>query len=109
MLIELHEKITIPSLLNNAEAWHLTINDNRDLEQIEVGSLKHLFNLPTRTPTPGIIFTLGTLYTDIRIKKKQLIFLHRILSRDTRHWTYQALQTLKNLNIGWYSEIQKTL
>ena len=109
VLIELHEKITIPSLLNNAEAWDLTISDNRDLEKIEISSLKHLFDLPTRTPTPAIVFALGTLYTDIRIKKKQLIFLHRILSRDTNHWTYQALQTLKNLNLGWYKEIQNTL
>ena len=109
VLLELHEKITIPSLLNNAEAWDMTISDFKDLEQIEIGSLKHLFNLPTRTPTPAIVFVFGTLYTDVRLKKKQLIFLHRILSRDINHWTYQALQTLKNLNLGWYKEIQNTL
>lgn len=109
VLLELHEKITIPSLLNNAEAWDLLISDYRELEQIEISSLKYLFNLPTRTPTPGIIFALGTLYTEIRIHKKQLIFLHRILTRDVNHWTSQALKSLQVLNIGWYKEIINTL
>ena len=109
VLLNLHEKITIPSLLNNAEAWELTITDLKDLEQIEIGSLKHLFNLPLRTPTTAIVFTLGTLYTNIRIHKKQLIYLHRILNREPNHWTNEMLQTLAELNIGWSKEIKKTL
>ena len=109
VILDLHEKITIPSLLNNAEAWELTLTDLKDIEQIEINSLKNLFNLPVRTPTNAVVFTLGTLYTDIRIHRKQLIYLHRILNRETDHWTNKMLQTLAELNIGWYKEIKKTL
>ena len=109
VLLDLHEKITIPSLLNNAEAWELTLTDLKEIEQIEINSLKSLFNLPIRTPTTAIIFTLGTLYTDIRIHKKQLIYLHRILNRDQSHWTVNMLQTLADLNLGWYKGIKNTL
>ena len=109
VLLDLHEKITIPSLLNNAEAWELTLTDLRELERIEINSIKSLFNLPIHTPTPAIIFTVGTLYTDIRIHKKQLIYLHRILNRDHSHWTVNMLQTLADLNLGWYKGIKHTL
>ena len=109
VLLELHEKITIPSLLNNAEAWELTISDYKQLKQIEITSLKNLFNLPVRTPTPAIVFTLGTLFTETRLHKKQLMYLHRILNKDGSHWTLKMLQTLANLNIGWYRGIKDIL
>ena len=109
VLLDLHEKITIPSLLNNAEAWELTITDLKEIEQIEITSLKNLFNLPTHTPTSAVVFTLGTLYTEIRIHRKQLIYLHRILNRENEHWTIKILQTLGDLNIGWHKAIKTIL
>ena len=109
VLLNLHEKVTIPGLLNNAEAWELTTTDMKEIEQIEINSLKNLFNLPTRTPTTAVVFTLGTLYTDIRIHRKQLIYLHRILNRERDHWTCKMLETLVELNVGWYKQIKKTL
>ena len=66
-----------------------------------------MFDLPVKTPTPAIIHTLGLLQTKIRIEKKQLIYFHRILTRDKEHWTAKALQTLGDLNIGWFKQINK--
>ena len=109
VLLELHERINVPTLLSNAEAWVLSKGDQKDLEQIEVNSLKNLFDLPVRTPTPAIIHTLGALQTTIRVDKKQLLYLHRLLTRENNHWTARALQTLKDLNLGWYSQIKSTL
>ena len=109
ILLELHERITIPTLLNNAEAWVLKAYEIKELEQIERNCIKSLFNLPTRTPTPAIIYTLGLLYTNIRIEKKQLIYLHRILNRKEDHWTKKTLNTLKELKTGWYNNMIKIL
>ena len=106
VLLDLHEKITIPSLLNNAEAWELTLTDLKEIEQVEINSLKNLFNLPAHTPTSAVIFTLGTMYTEIRIHKKQLIYLQRILNRESNHWTNKMLQTLAELDIGWHRTIK---
>ena len=100
VLLELHERINIPTLLSNAEAWDLTKCDLNEVEKIEIGSLKNLFDLPAGTPTLAIIHTLGILQTKIRIDKKQLIYLHRILTRGNDHWTQKALKTLQDLNIN---------
>ena len=68
-----------------------------------------MFSLPIHTPTPGIIYTLGTLYSSIRIDQRRLIYLHKILNRELTHWTRETLESLKKLNIGWYKGIQQTL
>ena len=36
VLLELHERITIPGLLNNAEAWVLNKTESDELERIEI-------------------------------------------------------------------------
>ena len=87
----------------------MTKSDLTEVEKIEIGTLKNLFDLPIRTPTPAIFYTLGILQTKIRIDKKQLIYLHRILIRDNNHWTQKALKTIEDLNIGWYKQIKSTL
>ena len=95
VLLELHERINIAGLLNNTEAWNLSIGDRTEIEKIEVNSLRNLFDLPIRTPTPAITYMFGTLRTNIRIDKKQLLYLYRLLSRGDDHWTTKALQILK--------------
>ena len=109
VLIELHDKINIPSLLNNAETWDLLLSEQKALEQMEIQSIKVLFDLPTKTPTPAIIHSLGIPYTSMRIDKKQLLYLHRILNRDPTHWTVQMLKVLGDLNIGRYKKIRTSL
>ena len=83
VLLELHEKISIPTLLNNAESWDLLIGEQKDLQQIEIANIKCLFNLPTKTPTPAILHSLDIPYTNDRIAKKQLLYLHHLLNSGT--------------------------
>ena len=109
VLLELHEKVNIPSLLANAEAWTLLKSEETDIERAEVQCLKNLFDLPIKTPTPAILFTFGILYTSTRVDQKKLIYLHKILTRDPSHWTRKSLETLKISNIGWYKGICQTL
>ena len=109
VLLELHERITIPTLLNNAESWILNKTEVDELERIEIQALKNLFKLPLKTPNPAIIFTFGTLLTKQRIDQKQLLFLHKILNRHQDHWTQKTLHTLDEMNIGWAKTIRDSL
>ena len=36
VLLQLHEQMTIPSLLNNAEAWNLLVKEQKEIEQTEI-------------------------------------------------------------------------
>ena len=105
VLLELHDKISIPGLLNNCESWNLSRKEEVDLEKIEVQAIKYLFDLPLYTPKVGIIYTCGLLYTTQRINQIQLLYLQKILKRDYNDWTKQALTILKEKNIGWYVKI----
>ena len=109
VLLELHDKITIPGLLANAESWSLSKTEHAEIEKIEYQALRNLFDLPLHIPIPALIFTFGTLYTHFRIEKKRLIYLHRILNRENSHWTKQALDILIEENIGWAKTMKQTL
>ena len=69
ILINLHEIITIPTLLTNSESWYLNKTDFLNLERAELWTLKRIMNVPSTTPSVAIRFSTGTLYTKIRIKK----------------------------------------
>ena len=109
VLLELHEKVNIPALLINAESWTLNKGETSELERIEIQSLKYLFDLPSHTPTPAIIFTLGVLYTSHRVDQKRFIRLHLILNRDENHWTKKILKLLDAHDIGWCKSVRISL
>ena len=109
VLLDLHEKVNIPSLLSNAESWTLLKSEETEIERAEIQCIKSLFDLPLRTPTPAILYTFGIPYTNSRIDQKKLIYLHKLLLRDSSHWTSKSLNVLEKLNIGWYKGICQTL
>ncbi len=80
-----------------------------DLETIEIQAMKALFDLPVHTPTPALIFTFGIPYTRQRVDQKQLTYLHKVLNRQTTHWTKKTLEALEDKNIGWSKSIKNTL
>ena len=109
VLLELHEKVNIPSLLTNCESWNLLKGEKDELERIEIQTLKYLFDLPIHTPTPAILYTFGTLFTCLRIEQRQLIYIHKILNKENGHWTKRMLEKLAVMNIGWYKCIIELL
>ena len=108
-MLESHEKLCIPGLLTNCESWNLNKKDEMYIERMEVQAIKHLFDLPIHTPTVAIIFTFGLLYTTQRIDQKQLIYLHKILTKGENEWPKKTLKVLKTKNLGWYKKICDTL
>ena len=69
VIIELHETTTLSALLTNAESWTLNKSEIIELERIEIQCIKMLFDLPSHTPTPALIFSFGLLYTGLRVEK----------------------------------------
>ena len=109
VLLNLHGKKNISQLLANAESWSLNRSEKMELERIEIQALKYLFDLPAHTPTPAIIYSLGTLYTNQRVDKKRFMYLHRILNMNQDQYPSKTFHTLEKLNIGWYKNIKETL
>ena len=108
-LIDMHEIINIPSLLNNSESWVLNESDLKELEKAELWCLKRILNLPPTTPTATIRYETNTLLVQVRIDRIQLLYLHKILLRANDHWTRHMLNTLNEMNIGWAAEMNKKL
>ena len=54
VILDLHEKINIASLLTNAETWTLNKKEKEEIEKIEIQCLKRLFSLPLHTPTAAL-------------------------------------------------------
>lgn len=107
--LKLHETITIPILLHNAETWKLTKTEELKLERIELWSLKRILNLPRTTPSAAVRFVSGTLLTKVRIDMKQLIYLQKILSSQEGSWTKHFLMVLDQLKTGWALNIRNKL
>ena len=109
VLMELHDTTTLSALLTNSESWTLNKKENGDLEQMETQSIKLLFDLPSHTPTPALIYTFGLLYTSLRVQKRQLLYLWKVVNRDHEHWTLKALTQVMSKNIGWGKSINGVL
>ena len=109
VILELHDKVVLSALLTNAEAWTLCKSEKDEIERVEIQTLKMLFDLPIHTPTPAIIFTFGIMYTNLRVEKKRLMYLHRLINQKDSSWTKQTFFILEQLNIGWTKSIKETL
>ena len=109
VILELYEKCVIPSFLNNAESWTLTLTEERQIDKVCIQAVKRLFNLPSTTPSPAIIHSFGLLYATQILDQKRLLYLHKLLTRESTHWTFLMLTHLKTQGIGWAENIQEKL
>ena len=109
VLMTLHDAVTLPTLLYNAETWPLNSTIKKEIDKMEVWAWKSMLGLPKTTPTAAIMYVTGALYASIRVQTKQLIYLHRVLQKDEDHWTKTTLQTLYRRNIGWAKQISENL
>ena len=83
--LQLHETVTIPSLLYNAETWTVNKTEKSVINKAEIYAWKQMIGLPKTTPTAGIMLSVGALFASIRVEMKQLIYLHRVLHKDQNH------------------------
>ena len=63
--------------------------------------------MATSTPSTAILPSFGVLYRTQIVDKRRFIYLHKILNRETNHWTQKMLLHLKEQNTGWAQTIGK--
>ena len=80
VVLQLHESVTVPTLLFNAETWTLNKTEKKMIDKAEVYALKKTLGLPQTTPTAGIVVATGVLFASIRVEMRQLLYLHRALT-----------------------------
>ena len=106
---QLHESVTIASMLFNAETWTLNMTEKKAIDRAEVYAWKKMLGLPITTPTAGVVVTVGSLFASIRVAKKQLMFLQKVLKRDSQHWTRVIIFAISEQNIGWAKQVNELL
>ena len=109
VLITLHDAVTLPTFLYNSETWPLNVTISKELDKMELWAWKSMLGLPKTTPTAAVMFVSGALFASIRVRIKQLIYLHKILQKPTDHWTNTSLSALQQQNIGWAKQVNKNL
>ena len=109
VLMKLHETVTLPTFLSNSETWVLSNKERKDADKTEISAWKHMLGLPATTPNPAVIFATGSLYASLRIDIRQLIYLHKLLTKEQGHWAHEMLTILKENDIGWAKRIRELL
>ena len=71
--------------------------------------VKHMFGLPTTTPTPAVIFATEAMYASVRVDVKRLLYLQKLLQEEKEHWALMALNVLDKNDTGWAKSIKATL
>ena len=109
VLLKLHETVTMPTLLYGSETWALNASELKQVDRMELWALKKMLGLPPTTPTAAVRFMSGTLFTDIRIQKKQLVYLHSLLQKEDGHWAKDSLHLMRQNNARWSKNMEITL
>ena len=76
---------------------------------MELWALKRLLGTPKTTPTAGIMYITGSLFTSLRIDLRQLLYLQKILKKEEIDWGRTILMLLKEEDIGWAKQISSKL
>ena len=80
-LLMLHQSLFIQVVLYNSQAWsNLSKNDIRGLQTVQLKYLKRTFHAPSSTSNPLTFLETGILPIQYQIHKRQLTFLHHILT-----------------------------
>ena len=109
VILKLHETVTVPTMLYNSETWILNKTEKKELDKLEIYALKKMIGLPITTPNAGVMFSTGAMFASVRIEMKQIIYLHRIISKGDDQWLKQMFIVLSNHNVGWAKQISQTL
>ena len=68
-----------------------------------------MLGLPKTTPTAGIMLTVGGMFASIRVEMKQLVYLHKVLSKSIEHWARVTLLILWETDLGWAKQVEELL
>ena len=83
-MLLLYQSIFLPRLIYNCEAWsNISENDYKQLQNAQLSFLRRVMEVPKSTPVAATFLEFAILPIRYEIEKRQLLFLKRILSRET--------------------------
>ena len=83
-MLLLYQSLFLPRLVYNCEAWsNISESDYKQLQNAQLAFLRRVMEVPRSTPVAATFLELGILPIRYEIEKRQLLFLKRILSRET--------------------------
>ena len=83
-MLLLYQSVFLPRLIYDYEAWSkISENDYKQLQNAGLAHLRRVMEVPKSTPVAVTSLELGILPIRYELEKRQLLFLKRILSRET--------------------------
>ena len=104
--------VFLASVLFNAQAWtNITKTQFDKLQTVQLKFLKRMIRAPNATPNAFTFLELGVLPIEFEVHRRQLVFLHHVLSlphSDPVHKLYQK-QKLFKYEKNWANNINSLL
>ena len=108
--LELYNSMLVNKILFNCQSWsHLKKTELKDLEKVQLQTLKQIMRVPYSTSNAGTYLELGILPLRYIIQKRRLAFLHHILTLDNEdpvYMNYVLQRNSSNQNI-WTNEVAR--
>ena len=86
VILDLHEKCLIPTILYGCETWSLNNTQMKKLEDIQHKSLCSLLKILISTPKAALLGETGVQYMETRIHMRQPNYIHKILTQLNNSW-----------------------
>ena len=107
----LYRSLFLSAILFNSQAWrNLTEKNFAQLEKLQVRLLRKIVDAPSSISKSFLFLELGVLPIRYEIHKRQISFLHHILSlqpNDPVHALYQQMKCLPG-EANWFNDIQRS-
>ena len=106
----LYNSLFIPSILFNSQAWsNLTEKETNKLQAIQIKFLKKVMRAPSSMCNAFTFLELGIMPIKYEIHRRQLLFLHHIISLGGDDPVRKLLNNMKSLpgQNCWWSNVSK--
>ena len=108
--LELYNSLLVNKILFNCQSWsHLKETELKDLEKVQLQTLKQIMRVAYSTSNAGTYLELGILPLRYIIQKRRLAFLHHILTLDNEDPVYMnyILQRNSSNQDNWANEVAR--
>ena len=110
----LYQSLFLSTVLFNSQTWsRLRKKDIEQLKVIQQKFLKKILNLPSSTPNSFLFLELGVLPIEREIHKRQLMFLHRLLTLPIEDPVRQMFDNIVELadkgEANWWTQVKPLL
>ena len=110
--LNLAEVVVIPSILYNAEAYHVhKAEEIKELERVQHKILTGILEVPTTTPYYPLLMEIGWWTMEGRLAYKKLMLYHNITTSDNKRVVKNMIGVQKKLTrpTTWYASIRREM